>query len=748
MDKTFSYQSQIKDIQNNLLTQNIKDSSNLNQLNSEEAMRNVLVSYIERFKQLGDSLIDVNKFIVNSKELIRVKDFNDFFEGVYIDLYSLYSDIGSVASILETNLQRNKNYFLVIKKRIRDLWNRLNLVRSYIYDENPADESFYESFSTNVNSSYNKFCNIDKKNGYLFLDPIKSKIQNKSIQIRSVVTQILPEPNDNGGVFKTTNVLNTYEENYTNGPRNMLQNGLWKEEILTNEVPSMLVNIGTNDQKILRNFRGVVGIIDIEYTSPIEFNRIDFDVFGDKPLLIDAILYKNFLTDTWKSVNFLPEDNLLINNYTYEDKKYSARGEGFDIITFYNLEKIKTKYLRIVVNQENYVILSNSSKTNVTLEEKISKDFSERRYETIKFDNSLDGMLTNPVNSENRSLYDKIMDIIESTSSIEKILEGMRDLLLPKVEVTKIGFTNTYKFEMGLWSIEPTLESYNYSKAIYHANAVELRDRSLISASLNVKQQIPLSTTCNWYIDINNKAIPIIENSSSFRKEPINSIKMFQYSIFSNWTNGCFIHLDFPIDPLLASELIIYENGIINYSVTRNVSFLNSSLLFLHRIKNPIYNNYVIRYPSALYETVNLYALIPKVVITGDNNLLQLGIVSSNREIFEAFINNVNYAGSTRILSEDYNITNILATKKEAIGWFGENFYKCISISNEVFNRIDSNTGYNRFKDIVLRSSTKLSSTFQDAVNYYTGTTVYGRSDFNVISAMNNLVPFSNIRTI
>jgi hypothetical protein len=747
MDKTFAYQSQIKNIQNNLLTQNIKESSNLSALNSEEAIRNVITSYIDKFKELGNSLIDITKFVVESKELIRVKDFNDLFEGIYIDLYALYSDIGEVSKVLDINLQRNKNYFLVVKKRIRDLWNKLNLIRTYIHDENPADESFYESFSTDINSSYISLCEVDKKNGYLFLNPLKSEIQNKSTQIKNVTSIIYPEPNDNGGVFTTTDVLNTYEENYTNGPRDMLQNGLWKEEILTNEVPSMLVNIGTVSGKILRNYRGIVGIIDIEYTSPIEFNRIDFDVYGDRPTLIDAILYKDKYDDDWNVVNFLPEDSLMVSGYTQENKKYSARGEGFDIITFYNTEKIKTRFLRVVVNQENYIILSKSAKTNITVEEKINQDLSERRYEVIKFDSSIDGFLTKPTNSENRSLYDKIMDIIESTSSIEKILKNIQELLLPQVKVVKLNFSDTYKFEMGLWSIEPKLEFYNYTKAKYFSNLTTLNERSLISASISVKQQVPLSTTCNWYYDIDDKSIPVIENASRFRKEPINQYNMVNYSVFSDWTKGCFVKLDFPIDPLLSQNLIIYENGNINNQIDTKIAFLNSSLIFLHDIKNPFYNNYVLRYPAALYDTVNLYALVPKVNITTDNNLLQLGIVSSNREIFNAFISNVKYINTGIYISDDFNIINILATKIEAISWFGENFNNCISISSKIIDRLELDEEYERFLPVINVVVTKLSSTFQDALNFYIGQIGSGPS-FNLIGTFSNIVSFSNIRSI
>lgn len=753
MEKNFNFQSNIKNIQNSLISQNIRNNSNLELLNSEEAIRNIIQSYTDKFQALGGVLIDVNKFIVKSKDVIKVKEFNDLFEGIYIDLYALYSDLGLVSKVLDLNLQRNKNYFLAVKKRIKDLWNKLNLTRTYIYDKNPSDESYYESFFTDINSSFIRDLIVDKKNGYLYVQPVKTEINNKAFQIKNITSVTYPEVNDRGGVFKTTSVLNTFEDNYLNGSRDMMENGLWKEEFFTNEVPSLIINIGSDENPIKRNYKGIVSLIDIEYANIIEFNRLDFDIFGDKPTLIDAILYKERASQSWKVLNFLPEDTLSTQAEMDDDTNYPVRGEGFDVVTFYNIQKVKAKFLRIVVNQENYSLLNSKSNEVVSIEEKINKDLSERRYELIKFDSSIDGFLSVPINGENRALYDKVMDIIESTSSIVNILDNIKQLLLPEINIIKTNFSDTYKFEVGLWSIEPKLELYSHNKGIFYSNNYSITDRALISVSLNTKQETPSGTTCNWYIDINEKNIPIVENNCVYRKEPIIPFDMSQYPNYSGWASGCFILLDFPFETLAPEEISIYTNGRYEPYVYPRIIFLNSRLLYLYGITDPYYSNYVIRYPSSSFKTVNLYSLRPKTEIDVGNRLIQFGIVSTRREILEAFISNVTYIrtradGTDKYLNEDFTVVNALATIEEARDWFGEGFNNSIFIAEAVRTLIDQTTiEYARFSPTIRHGYTKLQSTYDNAIAHYQGSR-NGYDNLEILNSFQNLAPLSNIRDL
>jgi len=753
MNESFSFNSQIKNIQNSLISQNIRDVSNLELLNSEEAIRNVIKSYTDKFNALGGVLIDISKFIVNSKDVIRTKDFNDLFEGIYIDLFALYRDLSIVNNVMDLNLQRNKNYFLIMKKRIRDLWNRLNLTRSYIYDGNPSDESYYEAFSTDINAKFIKDILIDKKIGYLYQQPINYEVHNKSFQIKTIISTTYPEPNDNGGVFKSTNILNTFEDNYINGPRDMLQNGLWKEEIYTNVIPSLTFNIGSNEVPIYRSYKGIVSLIDIEYSYQIEFNKIDFDIFGDKPLNIDAILYKQIEDEPWKVVNFKSIDMLNKLGDIFESKKYAAKGNGFDVLSLSNIDKVSAKYLRIVVNQENYIHMNSNSIESSTLESKINNDLSERRYETVKFNKDINSFLSIPVNDENKSLYNKIIDIIETTSSIEKVLQEIQELIIPKTNIVDINFSNILKYEIGLWSIEPKLELYSFSKGSFDSNPYKLNDKSLISISLNTKQSIPGASTINWYASVNDKNIPLLENSSNYRKEVFSPFNVNNYSNLNTWSSGVFIQLDFPLDCTSVNDIVIYTNGELTTNVASKICFLNSRLLFVYNILDVYKSNYVIRYPVSLYKTVNLYVLSPKPSIDNTYNFVSLGIISTKREILNAFINDIKYItknvdGSDRYLSDDFIVTNAISSIEEAKDWFGEEFNTCLFVDSTIIPYLDVATSeFGRYADGVRTSISKLSTTNSNVISYIGGS-LDGLNNLTILGPVPNLAPLPNTKEI
>ena len=746
MNQTFNFQSTIKEVQNRLMSDNIRQISNLEMLNSEEAIRNVLKSYTDRFQSIGGMLMDIKNFIVKSKEIIIIGNFNDLFEGIYIDLVALYSDIDLVDQVLSLNLQRNKSYFLNIKKRIRDLWNKLNLTRTYIYDSNPTDESYYESFFTDINMSNSQNVLIDKKNGYVYLNPTKTTVQNKQYLIKNISSKTYPERNDNANVIYTTSELNTFKDNYTTGSRDMLENGLWKEEILLSDIPELIVNISSNDFPIYRTYKGVVSLIDIEYVYPIEFNRIDFDLFGDKPISIDAILYKEYIDDEWKVSNFQTEDPLISVSNIYDSKKYSVRGSNFDILTFYNIEKVRAKFLRVVVNQENYEFLNSAiNKKQNTIEDIIQKDLEERRYELVSFNSNINDMISTPVNDENTSLYNRILMVIESTSNIENILSEIEKILIPSTNIVSYDFNTTIKFELGLWSLEPKLEEYTSFVGSFNSNLYKIKDRALISASLKTKQTNPKATTCNWYFNIEGKNIPIVENGNLIRKEPFNSVDMSSYSYFNTWTSGTFVLLDFPVDPSLVDQIGIYINNEFKSDIYNRISFLNSRLLFFSELSDVYSKNYSIRYPCALYNTVNLYVLAQKPSQTSYYKDIPLGIISTNKDILNAFINTAieNNRGMKK-LSETYTVVNSVSTIEEATDWFGINFSNAIFIAEEIRSLI---TNYSQFDSVISIGNTKLSTTFNDNLIFINGNGA-GSSDLNLLSILNNIAPLSNVREL
>lgn len=742
----FNFRSSVKDIQNRLISQSIRSTSNLELLRSEEAIQDVIKSYIDRFQAIGGMLFDVSKYLAKSKEVIRSEQFNDIFETIFIDLTALYSDLNLVEQILELNLQRNKNFFLIIKKRIRDLWNKLNLARLYIYDSNPSDESYYESFFTDINASNIQNVYVDKKNGYLYLKPKFRKVQNRQHLIKSIKSTTFPVNSDNGGAAHTTSELNTFEDNYKNGSRDMLQNGLWKEEIVCSEIPNIIYNIGSDNVPFWRNYRGVLSIVDIEYAYPVEINRLDLDVFGDKPILIDAVLYKKSENDDWQVANFALDDPLTESNPDTITKRHAVRGNAFDIISFYNIGRIKAKYLRLVVNQENYEFIETKDSGEFDIDLKIQNDLAERRYELVKFGSNYEEALSAPINDENISLYNKIINIIESVSNVESILGEIEKVLIPSFDVDIYDFTRTLKFDIGAWSIEPTLEIYEKQNGIFDSKPYPIRDRSLVSVSLNTKQTVPESTTCNWYININNKDIPIAENGSVIRKEPITPISMSRYPNFKSWKPGAFVLLDFPIDPQNIFNLGIYTNGEFNQLGESRIASLNSRLLFIKDLKDPYRSEFVVRYLSASFKTVNVYVLGIKPTIDSANEIIPLGIVSSRREILEAIIESVRFRGSTVKLNSKYSVVNAHATLDESKGWFGATFNRPLFIAREIVPYLNTDDLV-RYQHVLKFGKSKISSTRDDMLTYFTGD-ASGQSDLNLLSSISNIAPFSVVRVI
>lgn len=755
MAKNFSFNSTISDVQNRIVAASIKDVSNLNLLKSEEAIREVIKSYTERFNATEGMLTNIANYMAKSKDLVRLQDFNDLFESFYIDLSALYNDLEAVDQVLTLNLNRNKNYYLIIKKRIRDLWKRLHLTRLNIYDLSPADESFYESFYSNVASSYISNIKVDKKNGYLYLEPRIRKLYNNFNHIKSVTETNYPVENEDGGVIFTTSPLNDLNVNYDNGSRDMLRNGLWKEEIICSDIPNMTINIGSDTKEIKRNYRGAVSVVDIEYNYPVEINRLDIDVFGEKILDIDSVLYKGKDSDDWKVALLEDDDPLTEPNPFSETKQYSVRGRAFDVISFLNMQKIKVKFLRLVFNQKNYSFLNSNSLPERTVEQQITEDLSQKRYELVKFGTNIEEELTSPIEDTNTSMYSKIMSIVESTRDIQTMLDRINEILVPSVNVLSTNFSTTAKFEVGAWSIEPRIEEYTPLIGKFDSKPYTIRDRHLLSVSLNSEQETPASTSCNWYIQTKGKVIPIQENNSSWRKEPMNIIDMSDHGSFGTWP-GSFVLLDFPVDPNNSELIGIFENGQFDYSFDTKIAFLNSRLLYLHDLTEPARGKFSIRYPIALYNCVSQYILSPtsgRDINTDSIIDVPLGIISNRREILKSFIDSVKLINildedtdSTKYISDIYTISMGLSTIEEAKLWYGSEFSNCIFIDESIYSQLDGivNTP---FESILVHSESKLSTTKDDMETYYTGTGI-GPSDLSILSLQSNLAPLSKQRII
>ena len=751
----FNYKSTIKNIQSRLISQSIRDTANLDFLKSEEALSAVIKSYQDRFRSSRGMLFDASRFVVQSADIIKVEKFNEMFESIFIDLSALYSDLDLVDKVLKLNLGRNKNYFLIIKKRIRDLWNKLHLTRLLVYDENPSDESYYESFFTKINAKRLQDTIVDKKSGYLYLKPEYSRTHNISPLIKNISSTTYPEHNDNGGVRFTTSELNSYEDNYQNGPRDMLKNGLWKEQVLCNEIPDIVLDIGDDGPTINRKYKGIVSIIDIEFVYPVPMNRIDFDVFGDLSTKIDAILYKSNSNQTWQSA-MLADPNRISLETDYTAKTKPAQGNAFDIISFQNITKVNVKHLRIVLNQENYILLDSEDIVNKTVDEKIQTDLSERRYELIKFGSNLDDIFSKPVNDENTSLYFRILDIIESTNNIDIMLDKIDALLNPKIEVVAYNYRRTAKFEIGAWAIEPKIEKYTQAIGHFDSMLYSVPDRPLTSVSIVSSQTTPKSCTANWYVGIGSKNIPIIENNKIIRKEPLYPIDMSQYNNYSTWIGGSFFLLDCPLDTILYDEMYISVNGGTFQKISDfgRIAFLNSRLIYIHNIPDPFEAVYTIKYPVALQSAINLFGIKPKPGASAPEEIT-LDLIGSRYEVLDAFIKEPQWKSITQKndqgdpfnLDDLFEVTSVISTQEEAKGWFGRNFNLAVFVGDKIKEYFDVTINNSQYSSIIGGGESKTISKYSDLLNYIGGVSV-GPSDFSLIGAMPNVAPLNQIRNI
>lgn len=737
MSKEFNFKSSITDIQNRLISQSIRDTSNIQLLKSEEAIQQVIKSYTDKFKTVDGMLTDAMKYVVKSKDIIRTSQFNDLFESIYIDLSALYNDLELVESVLTLNISRNKTFFQVIKKRVKDLWNRLYLTRLNIFDSDPADESYYESFNADINFNKSLNITIDKKTGLIYLEPIKRRVNNDSYIIKEITSITYPVDNPDGGVINTTDKLNSLNYNYIDdGTHDMLQNGLWKEQLLCYDVPNLNVNIGSESNEIRKNYKGIVSIVDITFTYPVEINRYDFDIFGEASLLIDSILYKETDSDSWRLANFQNNDPLVIDPRV--SGFYAATGEQFDIISLMNVVKHKVKKLRLVFNQKNYILLNKEN--SVTIKDSVQTDLSERRYELAKFGISIEDSLSKPILDKNISVYNQLINVLETTRNIRTILRKIEDILIPEVRIVTKDFSKYCKFELGTWSIEPMLEQYTNLEGIYDSKPYSIKNKSLLSVAVKSGQTVPEASTCNWYINIKNKNIPVMENNAIIRKEPFNVIDLGSYhSKFTSWP-GIFVQLDFPVNPGLTNQLGYYRNGEFKYDISDDILFLNSSLIYFKYITDPYSASYVIRYPSASDSSVNLYTLSPKI---NKFKHIPLGIVASRKYALEFFINNVNLRDTSQPLATVFKVSSIASTFDESKKWFSSEygldnnaFTTCLFVADEILNLFSSTSFITH--NYINSSITKLNTSIS-----------YNQTEFyELSSSLANLVPISENRRI
>jgi hypothetical protein len=408
----------------------------------------------------------------------------------------------------------------------------------------------------------------------------------------------------------------------------------------------------------------------------------------------------------------------------------------------------KVKKLRIIFNQRNHDFVENDSFPETDMDARIYKDLSERRYEIAKLSKATDDLPLKPVNEENQSLYSQIINIVESHANVEVILDKIIKLLQPSVDAVAYDFPSTLKYTLGTWSIEPIKEKYTQAVGLFDSKPYTLFQGPLISVGLTAEQNLPEATTCEWYINSSSIDIPIIENQNSLRKERMNIVDLSSLSDYSQWT-GTFCLLNFPIDPRYYEFLRVFENGTLRNS-SRHF-FLNSRLVYFHDINDAFKKDYVISYPAATYDSVNLYTLTKNPNAEVDNNIT-LDIVSSRKEVLRSFIQQFIMNDQGIKADKYYTISASSALRPESILWFTDTFSKVLFVSSKMQNYYNSSPTTNNlssllsgaFDGLVQASTSKSSLTVDDVNAYFNDGTDIGFGLFD----MPNVAPFPVVTEI
>jgi len=678
MDYSYSINSELENIQKILLQNSIKQFTNTELLNSEEAVKKVYDAYADKIKNVGSKIYDFNNFLVKSKQVITKEYFDYLLQDIYNDLHALYINMKYIDDILNINLQKNKKFYGTIEKRILALEQKLDIARLNVNNTIGFDKIYFEGFDNKSSDSYYYNLIIDKKSGELSLKPIDIHVYNKKYNIRQVTSTLYPVANNDGGVLVTTNNLNTYEENYRrDGLNDMLINGLWKEQVFCNEVPDIQFYINKNvvdapTFKIVT--QGIVSYVDIEFKYFINFNNIEIDLFGEYETNVLLMLYKKEENDSWLPVSKLKRD--IVDDQEIVFDTYTSKAQ-FNIIQFKNLEMMHAKYLRIIFNQKNYSLIHSDSSQVADLTKKIYTDLSERRLDVLKLDGNSDSKPAIPRLYHYDSFYNELYEIIEYSSSVNEMIKKLITKLNPTPKLITIEFNKLLKYELGAWSIEPKLLQY-IGTGIYISRLYEYNDRPLVSITLDTKQEDIKSNSCNWYISDNleTSVIPIIPNDELIRKEPLLIVEHEYYKDLG-WTDGTLIKLEFPCDLKFIDYLVLYEDEKFISPEYLDMYPLNSQLIFIKNIKDPKKHKYVIKYIPAKYNSTNVYVLFKTKKY--NDNVLEYQIVASRKSILELFLDKTN-------LTEDYTIKKVPCTEYEYHSYFDDD-YANICITKKYYNK-------------------------------------------------------------
>lgn len=598
------YQPLKESLQRRLFLSKLENLTNTGLIKSEVEYKRYLTSVLSTLNKHNTQLFDSKDFQIKYSDFIAFKTYKESLELIYYDLFTNYTETDKIKEFLKNNLNKNKQFYKNIRERIRHYWKSLALLRANSYDVTSSTKSFIESFFNRDNNFYMENCEINDKVNTLHLTPMVRKQFNNSIDIDRINVSITPVENDQGGVFYTHTDKNSLEYNYKYGKRDMLQNGLWKIQLLTEGIPECYLDINSKKKR----FYGITATMDIYFTGMKPINRIYIEPYGEFYTKIITIQYLK--DNTWKP--FRKYDN---NTGTYNP----ISGEKI-IFDFMNIECVSTNAIRIIFSQENYKTLDNYIFNQTDAFSKLIKEIQENRYDFINKIDISDKYLTkpsDPTNLKNTTL-EAINNIIFETDNFTDTENKIRELLFPSLK--NIQFNSNWRvYELGAWEINPQYMQFSDQGGTFcsHIEGGYSIEKLPFEVSLTTKEELPDQTFIEYYItDEKEKTfVPFMPLNQKRRKE-INRMKIYpqMYTCTSIWPDYWVLQTDFPIQEDMIPYTNIYINGSkmnLDTNWKTKVCFYNSRTIYIMGYKYNPKDTVVIEYYPDKLNTVEVWCLKP-----------------------------------------------------------------------------------------------------------------------------------------
>lgn len=677
--KTYAYEDQSRNLINKEIDARVGALTAKGLIKSESEYKKTIQSLLDSINFDFGRITSATNYHVKADDVVSSASLNGLFSDIEADLRILHTELDNAQKVLDLSLNRNKLFYRRIKTKLAAMSKEISKFRESSYNTESADYVFFESFDAENSTMSLRELSIDKKLGIVHLTPQIIKTHNKSDNIREVGITIYPVENKDGGVYDTTNSSNKLTFNYTTGDRNMLKDGLWKTQLLTAKIPETPLDIFNRGTTV--KYNGIVVYIDIHFTGRKFINELGIDPYGEFPLDVIGVRFKRSEGSSWENFSTLLDNGLRKN----------ISGSGSDWIYFRNIDPTYCNSIRIMLFQENYNTLSKLLSKVDTMVDKIVRDLVERRYEKTEYSYKFFDEMPRVQNESiaTSTLYDEVMNVIETENDVEVLEDKLGDLLVPEPDNIEQDISNWKLYNVGAWSIEPKMVSYS-PNAVGTYISHDLKDRrsgfkldngSPTEVKLYTKQTEANSTFIEWSLlnEDGTIEIPIIPNNDRWRSESAAVAEYYPLKNLTHRTNtdlrnlNQVVKLDFPVHHGYISEIEIFENGNSVFSANADTvgqrgnmaELYNSTELYFSDIEFKKNKMYVIKYLPALIDIVQCWVLRPNIEQAqnlDDSNAFNLDVASAM-----VFANeNLAKVVAEKISTFDFSTTNSFLTKSNS----------------------------------------------------------------------------------